>query len=342
MLDTSIWRRTSNALEPLMITHSNDMALGNFTQTYSSQMRDLLNQDWDLLVLDSLFNSMALLLRPTLFLPSDVWARGLGGSWSAQQSMFTAIPQDSQDLFDQKFGHTFCCRFHKLHAGSSALLSDGFWDLVISLQERRILGMLEHIVTKQKHLTRRKKICRRHQFQRNHLHSSRQLYNMEQISISHNISFKGKNNQKVGSHVKLVSWAPQFDLLSHPKTVMFLTHGGLKSIKEGICSRKPFVFFPLFAEQARNSRVAVGLGLGTVINKYSVTQQLLENSIKQTIENSSYTLNMKKYYDKFMDLPIPPLDEAKMSLKEYCEKRTKLEAGRKACTSGFAGKILRL
>lgn len=34
--------------------------------------------------------------------------------------------------------------------------------------------------------------------------------------------------QNVGSHVKFTKWTPQFDLLSHSKTKLFISHGGLK------------------------------------------------------------------------------------------------------------------
>ena len=41
-------------------------------------------------------------------------------------------------------------------------------------------------------------------------------------------SYKGPKPNVLGKHVKLTAWAPQLDLLAHPKTKVFLTHSGLK------------------------------------------------------------------------------------------------------------------
>jgi hypothetical protein len=51
-----------------------------------------------------------------------------------------------------------------------------------------------------------------------------------------------------------VSWAPQFEVLSHPSLGGFLTHSGWNSIIESICARVPMICWPFFVEQQTNRR----------------------------------------------------------------------------------------
>lgn len=39
------------------------------------------------------------------------------------------------------------------------------------------------------------------------------------------------SNIKMSKHVRVLDWAPQVDILFHNKTKLFISHGGLKSVK---------------------------------------------------------------------------------------------------------------
>ncbi|KAL3098326.1 hypothetical protein niasHT_021598 [Heterodera trifolii] len=88
---------------------------------------------------------------------------------------------------------------------------------------------------------------------------------------------------KFGDHIKMMPWVPQLEILAHAKTVAFITHGGLKSVREGFCAGVPMIVMPLFAEQAHQAHLLLAMGMASVINKYSLTEQSVLHTI-QTVQ----------------------------------------------------------
>ncbi|KAK0405158.1 hypothetical protein QR680_017832 [Steinernema hermaphroditum] len=117
-------------------------------------------------------------------------------------------------------------------------------------------------------------------------------------------------NITVGSHVKLVPWCPQVDILNHSSTRLFITHGGMKSLREAICSSTPLIVLPLAAEQTHNGASALAMGIAHVLNKFTITSKKLRSSMKQVIENDFYSKQVAKLQRIFLDRPVPALDEA--------------------------------
>lgn len=60
----------------------------------------------------------------------------------------------------------------------------------------------------------------------------------------------------------LVRWAPQLDILRHPSTAFFLTHGGWNSAMETIASGIPTLVIPFFGDQVFDTAVLEALGVG--------------------------------------------------------------------------------
>uniref|UniRef100_A0A8C6XN74 UDP-glucuronosyltransferase n=1 Tax=Naja naja TaxID=35670 RepID=A0A8C6XN74_NAJNA len=64
--------------------------------------------------------------------------------------------------------------------------------------------------------------------------------------------YKGKKLEMLGANTRTYDWIPQNDLLGHPKTKAFITHGGTNGIYEAIYHAIPIVGIPLFADQIDN------------------------------------------------------------------------------------------
>lgn len=73
-------------------------------------------------------------------------------------------------------------------------------------------------------------------------------------------------NEFEDSHGKIISWAPQQKVLSHPAIACFVSHCGWNSTIEGVSNGVPFLCWPYFADQFFNKSYIcdvwkIGLGL---------------------------------------------------------------------------------
>ena len=67
------------------------------------------------------------------------------------------------------------------------------------------------------------------------------------------------------SKILVIPWAPQKLILSHEAVGVFVSHGGWNSTLEGLSGGKPFVNYPLFADQLLNGQWVEKLGAGVLI-----------------------------------------------------------------------------
>ncbi|WKY12953.1 hypothetical protein Q1695_004066 [Nippostrongylus brasiliensis] len=121
-------------------------------------------------------------------------------------------------------------------------------------------------------------------------------------------SYGGAEVKNLKPHVKILRWAPQNDILHHHKTVLFFTHGGLKSLKEGVCSDTAMLFLPFFADQCRNALLAKHHGIAEVIYKKNITKEELRTKMYQVLIDEQYTVRTKKFHRQYLDHLIDPLD----------------------------------
>nr|AHX56943.1 UDP-glycosyltransferase 211A2 [Strigamia maritima] len=110
-------------------------------------------------------------------------------------------------------------------------------------------------------------------------------------------------------NVKLVKWAPQQDLLGHPKIKAFITHGGLLSLQESVYHEVPVVAIPLMGDQPSNVARVVELEIGLKLDFHSISTDSLLEAVDKILSNS-YKDNVKKYSRVFRDHYQHPVQRA--------------------------------
>ncbi|KAI9286660.1 hypothetical protein BC943DRAFT_227778 [Umbelopsis sp. AD052] len=86
-------------------------------------------------------------------------------------------------------------------------------------------------------------------------------------------------------HYKFVKWAPQFAVLSHPSTALFMTHGGANSIFESLYTGKKMLIHPYFADQPSNGQIMADAGVALVNNRYKVTSKDIAGKIRTLVQD---------------------------------------------------------
>ncbi|XP_008071635.1 UDP-glucuronosyltransferase 2B4-like isoform X3 [Carlito syrichta] len=122
--------------------------------------------------------------------------------------------------------------------------------------------------------------------------------------------FNGKKPHTLGPNTRLYNWIPQNDLLGHPKTRVFITHGGTNGIYEAIYHGIPMVGIPLFADQPDNIAHMVTKGVALRVDFNTMSSTDLLNALKIVINDPIYKENAVKLSRIHHDQPAKPLDRA--------------------------------
>ncbi len=111
-------------------------------------------------------------------------------------------------------------------------------------------------------------------------------------------------------HVLQLGWLPQREILAHPSTKLFISHGGVKSIKETICNGVHALVFPIFGDQYYNAYGIQKLKIGDAVDKTMLTPQKLANKVRTVITETSDGLQIKALKYHMQDQIQPESDTA--------------------------------
>ncbi|XP_017315335.1 UDP-glucuronosyltransferase 2C1 isoform X1 [Ictalurus punctatus] len=122
--------------------------------------------------------------------------------------------------------------------------------------------------------------------------------------------YTGEKPEALASNTRLYDWIPQNDLLGHPKTKAFITHGGLNGIYEAIYHGVPMVGLPLFADQPDNVNHMKTKGAAVMLDFNKIETNDLKQAVDDVINNPSYKESMMRLSRIHHDQPMKPLDQA--------------------------------
>ncbi|XP_040897465.1 UDP-glucuronosyltransferase 2A2-like [Toxotes jaculatrix] len=121
---------------------------------------------------------------------------------------------------------------------------------------------------------------------------------------------QGKRPSTLGNNTLLLDWLPQNDLLGHPKTRVFVAHGGTNGMQEAIYHGVPLVGLPLMFDQPDNFFRMKARGVAKVLDIATVNKDNFLEALKEVLYDPSYKEKMKRLSDLQRDQPMKPLDRA--------------------------------
>ena len=111
-------------------------------------------------------------------------------------------------------------------------------------------------------------------------------------------------------NVRISKWLPQNELLAHPKTRLFITHGGNNGQMEALYHGVPMVVVPLFVDQDFNSRRVEHHGYGRRFDLAGGNENTFVELILEVLMNETYRLNIQRASKIFRDRPMSAPDKA--------------------------------
>nr|GFB76773.1 UDP-glycosyltransferase 83A1-like [Tanacetum cinerariifolium] len=110
--------------------------------------------------------------------------------------------------------------------------------------------------------------------------------------------------ERIGTIGKIVSWAPQQEVLNHPSVACFTSHCGWNSTMEGVSNDVPFLCWPCFFDQFLNTSYICDIWkTGLELNKDDtgiVRRRQIKSKVEQLLSNNFIRQNAVNLQEKTM------------------------------------------
>ncbi|KAJ4707322.1 UDP-glycosyltransferase [Melia azedarach] len=138
--------------------------------------------------------------------------------------------------------------------------------------------------------------------------------------------------ERVGTRGRMISWAPQQKVLSHPSIACFLSHCGWNSTVEGVSNGVPFLCWPYFADQLLNEnyiREMWKVGLNFNKNESGIiTREEIKNKVEQVLGDENFKARALELKEKTLSC-VREGGSSKKTLQNFVEwiKEKRMEQG---------------
>ncbi|XP_069697550.1 UDP-glucosyltransferase 2-like isoform X2 [Periplaneta americana] len=122
--------------------------------------------------------------------------------------------------------------------------------------------------------------------------------------------WKMTNITGLPENIKTSEWFPQMEILRHPNTRVFITHGGQFGTQEAVFFGVPMVGIPMAFDQYLNIENCVKKGVAVQLDYESITEENILRSLKTILHDPSYKRNAERLSHLFRDRPHSPLHTA--------------------------------
>ena len=104
-------------------------------------------------------------------------------------------------------------------------------------------------------------------------------------------------------NVKVMKWIPQNDLLGHPKTKLFFTHGGTNGMIEAIFHGVPLLVAPLGGDHPYNAVKVELKKYGRKVDVKKDSAEYITEVLRDVLGNTTYYESIRKAKRIWQDLP---------------------------------------